>query len=48
LKADLKIGRAEALRHSMLAMMTEGKDYEAHRATRSQPLLSDFVCAAIA
>ena len=32
LKADPKIGRAEALRRSMLSMITSGKDYEAHPA----------------
>ena len=30
LQSDPTIGRAEALRRSMLAMMTSGKDYEAH------------------
>jgi CHAT domain-containing protein/tetratricopeptide (TPR) repeat protein len=30
LKSDPTIGRAEALRRSMLAMMTSGKNYEAH------------------
>jgi tetratricopeptide (TPR) repeat protein/CHAT domain-containing protein len=32
LKADPKIGRAEALRRSMLSLITTGKDYEAHPA----------------
>jgi CHAT domain-containing protein len=32
LKANLNIGRAEALRRSMLSMITTGKDYEAHPA----------------
>jgi CHAT domain-containing protein/tetratricopeptide (TPR) repeat protein len=32
LKADPKIGRAEALRRSMLSMIDTGKDYEAHPA----------------
>jgi CHAT domain-containing protein/tetratricopeptide (TPR) repeat protein len=32
LKADPQIGRAEALRRSMLSMITSGKDYEAHPA----------------
>ena len=32
LKSAPKIGRAEALRRSMLAMITAGKDYEAHPA----------------
>jgi CHAT domain-containing protein len=32
LKADPKIGRAEALRRSMLWMITTGKEYEAHPA----------------
>jgi CHAT domain-containing protein len=32
LKADPKIGRAEALRRSMLSMINTGKDYEAHPA----------------
>jgi CHAT domain-containing protein/tetratricopeptide (TPR) repeat protein len=32
LKADPKIGRAEALRRSMLSMIDSGKDYEAHPA----------------
>jgi hypothetical protein len=32
LKTDPKIGRAEALRRSMLYMITTGKDYEAHPA----------------
>jgi CHAT domain-containing protein len=32
LKADPKIGRAEALRRSMLAIIDTGKDYEAHPA----------------
>ncbi len=32
LKADAKIGRAEALRRSMLALIKDGKDYEAHPA----------------
>jgi CHAT domain-containing protein len=32
LKADPKIGRAEALRRSMLSMINSGKDYEAHPA----------------
>jgi CHAT domain-containing protein/Tfp pilus assembly protein PilF len=32
LKADPKIGRAEALRRSMLSMIATGKDYEAHPA----------------
>jgi CHAT domain-containing protein len=32
LTADPKIGRSEALRRSMLAMITGGKDYEAHPA----------------
>jgi CHAT domain-containing protein len=32
LKADSKIGRAEALRRSMLALITNGKEYEAHPA----------------
>ncbi|HEY2530520.1 MAG TPA: CHAT domain-containing protein [Xanthobacteraceae bacterium] len=32
LKADPKIGRAEALRRSMVSMFTTGKDYEAHPA----------------
>ena len=30
LKRDPKIGRAEAMRRSMLAMIDTGKDYEAH------------------
>ena len=30
LKADPKIGRGEALRRSMVSMMANGKDYEAH------------------
>jgi tetratricopeptide (TPR) repeat protein/CHAT domain-containing protein len=32
LKADPKIGRAEALRRSMLSLIATGKDYEAHPA----------------
>ena len=32
LKADPKIGRAEALRRSMLAMIDKGQDAEAHPA----------------
>jgi CHAT domain-containing protein len=32
LKSDPKIGRAEALRRSMLSMITSGKDFEAHPA----------------
>jgi CHAT domain-containing protein/tetratricopeptide (TPR) repeat protein len=32
LKSDPKIGRAEALRRSMLSMIETGKDYEAHPA----------------
>jgi CHAT domain-containing protein/tetratricopeptide (TPR) repeat protein len=32
LTVDPKIGRAEALRRSMLSMITSGKDYEAHPA----------------
>jgi CHAT domain-containing protein len=32
LKCDSKIGRAEALRRSMLATIDSGKDYEAHPA----------------
>jgi hypothetical protein len=32
LKADPKVGRAEALRRSMLSMITTSKDYEAHPA----------------
>jgi CHAT domain-containing protein len=32
LKADPQIGRAEALRRSMLSLITEGKTYEAHPA----------------
>jgi CHAT domain-containing protein len=32
LKRNPKIGRAEALRHSMLSMIANGKDYEAHPA----------------
>src|SRR5262249_13046226 len=32
LKRDPKIGRAEALRRSMLDMITHGKDYEEHPA----------------
>jgi CHAT domain-containing protein len=32
LGADPKIGRAEALRRSMLSMIDTGKDYEAHPA----------------
>jgi CHAT domain-containing protein len=32
LKANPKIGRAEALRRSMLSMISTGKDYEAHPA----------------
>jgi CHAT domain-containing protein/tetratricopeptide (TPR) repeat protein len=32
LKADPKIGRAEALRRSMLSMIASGKNYEAHPA----------------
>jgi CHAT domain-containing protein len=32
LKANPKIGRAEALRRSMLSMITAGKDYEGHPA----------------
>jgi tetratricopeptide (TPR) repeat protein/CHAT domain-containing protein len=32
LKADPKIGRAEALRRSMLSLITTGKDYETHPA----------------
>src|SRR5262249_22323418 len=32
LKRDPKIGRAEALRRSMMAMIDNGKDYEAHPA----------------
>jgi CHAT domain-containing protein len=32
LKRDPKIGRAEALRRSMLSMIDTGKDYEAHPA----------------
>jgi CHAT domain-containing protein len=32
LKADLRIGRAEALRRSMLAMIDTGKEFEAHPA----------------
>jgi CHAT domain-containing protein len=32
LKANPKIGRAEALRRSMLSMITTGKEYEAHPA----------------
>jgi CHAT domain-containing protein len=31
-KANPKIGRAEALRRSMLDMIATGKDYEAHPA----------------
>jgi hypothetical protein len=31
-KANPKTGRAEALRRSMLAMIDQGKDYEAHPA----------------
>jgi hypothetical protein len=33
LKADPKIGRAEALRRLMLSLITTGKDYEALWAT---------------
>jgi CHAT domain-containing protein len=32
LKANPKIGRAEALRRSMLSLITTGKEYEAHPA----------------
>ena len=32
LKADPKVGRAEALRRSMLSLIATGKDYEAHPA----------------
>jgi len=32
LKTDPKIGRAEALRRSMLSMIAHGKNYEAHPA----------------
>ena len=32
LKSDPKIGRAEALRRSMLTMINDRKDYEAHPA----------------
>jgi CHAT domain-containing protein len=32
LKHDPNIGRAEALRRSMLSMITTGKDFEAHPA----------------
>jgi CHAT domain-containing protein len=32
LKADPNMGRAEALRRSMLLMITTGKSYEAHPA----------------
>jgi len=32
LKADPKIGRAEALRRSMLSLITTGSEYEAHPA----------------
>jgi CHAT domain-containing protein len=32
LEADPKIGRAEALRRSMLSLIKDGKDYEAHPA----------------
>jgi CHAT domain-containing protein len=32
LKADPKIGRAEALRRSMLSLIKDGKGYEAHPA----------------
>jgi CHAT domain-containing protein len=32
LKADPKIGRAEALRRSMLSLIATGKDYEPHPA----------------
>jgi CHAT domain-containing protein len=32
LNADAKIGRAEALRRSMLSMINTAKDYEAHPA----------------
>ena len=32
MKADAKIGRAEALRRSSLAMIEEGASYEAHPA----------------
>jgi CHAT domain-containing protein len=30
LKSDPKVGRAEALRRSMLSMIDTGEDYEAH------------------
>jgi CHAT domain-containing protein len=39
LKADPKVGRAEALRRSMLSMIATGKDYEAHPA-----FWAPFVC----
>jgi len=32
LKADPNIGRAEAMRRSMLSLIKEGKDYEEHPA----------------